>query len=186
MPSSSCLPGNAVGVGTALFYDPLILPRINRGITEYLSRHGLNHVGQLTGALAAQYRQANALVRLLISKPLTSNISVGLYSRHAPGGRRKLSTESGEIMSDVEALKAEKAKLIAEMLDMQKQFIDIEHANGISGKDYYYSQDGLLKDYREVYMQKANARGRTVTQDRRLVRVLILLAEKAASGGIFF
>ena len=41
----------AVGVGTALFYDPLILPRINRGITEYLSRHGLNHVGQLTGAL---------------------------------------------------------------------------------------------------------------------------------------
>ena len=58
-------------------------------------------------------------------------------------------------MSDVEALKAEKAKLIAEMLDMQKRFIDIEHANGISGKDYYYSQDGLLKDYREVYMQKA-------------------------------
>lgn len=58
-------------------------------------------------------------------------------------------------MSDIEALKAEKAKLIAEMLDMQKQFIDIEHQNGISGKDYYYSQEGLLKDYREVYMQKA-------------------------------
>jgi hypothetical protein len=35
-------------------------------------------------------------------------------------------------MSDMEALKAEKAKLITEMLDMQKQFIDIEHANGIS------------------------------------------------------
>jgi len=58
-------------------------------------------------------------------------------------------------MSDVEALKAEKANLIAEMLDMQKQFIDVEHKNGISGKDYYYSQDGLLKDYREIYMQKA-------------------------------
>jgi hypothetical protein len=58
-------------------------------------------------------------------------------------------------MSDIEALKAEKATLIAEMLDMQKQFIDIEHADGISGKDYYYSQDGLLKDYREIYMQKA-------------------------------
>lgn len=58
-------------------------------------------------------------------------------------------------MSDVEALKAEKAKLIAEMLDMQKQFIDLEHKDGISGKDYYYSQDGLLKDYREDYMQKA-------------------------------
>ena len=58
-------------------------------------------------------------------------------------------------MSDIEALKAEKAKLIAEMLDLQKQFMDIEHQSGISGKAYYYSQDGLLKDYREVYSQKA-------------------------------
>lgn len=58
-------------------------------------------------------------------------------------------------MSDVETLKAEKAKLIAEMLEMQKEFMDIEHEKGISGKDYYFSQDGLLKDYREVYMQKA-------------------------------
>ncbi|MGV6826896.1 MAG: hypothetical protein ACWA5Q_07960 [bacterium] len=58
-------------------------------------------------------------------------------------------------MSDVEALKAEKAQLIEEMLDLQKQFIDYEQENGISGKDYYYSQEGLLKDYREVYMAKA-------------------------------
>ena len=58
-------------------------------------------------------------------------------------------------MSDIEALKAEKAALIAEMLDMQKQFIDLEHQNGITGKEYYFSQEGLLKDYREVYMQKA-------------------------------
>lgn len=57
-------------------------------------------------------------------------------------------------MSDIEALKAEKAKLIAEMLDMQKQFIDIEHKQGVSGKDYY-AQDGVLKDYRGAYMQKA-------------------------------
>ncbi len=58
-------------------------------------------------------------------------------------------------MSDVEALKAEKAQLIAEMLELQKQFIDREHDGGISGKDYYYSQEGLLKDYRQVYMEKA-------------------------------
>ena len=58
-------------------------------------------------------------------------------------------------MSDVEALKAEKAKLIEEMLELQKQFIDREHDGGISGKDYYYSQEGLLKDYRQVYMEKA-------------------------------
>jgi len=58
-------------------------------------------------------------------------------------------------MSDVEALRSEKATLIAEMLELQKQFIDREHDGGISGKDYYYSQDGLLKDYRQVYMEKA-------------------------------
>ena len=58
-------------------------------------------------------------------------------------------------MSDVEALKAEKAKLIEEMLELQKQFVDREHDGGISGKDYYYSQEGLLKDYRQVYMEKA-------------------------------
>ena len=58
-------------------------------------------------------------------------------------------------MSDVEALKAEKAALIAEMLDLQNKFIDREHDGGISGKDYYYSQDGLLKDYRQSYMEKA-------------------------------
>ena len=58
-------------------------------------------------------------------------------------------------MSDVEALKAEKNALIAEMLDLQAKFIDREHDGGISGKDYYYSQEGLLKDYRQVYMEKA-------------------------------
>lgn len=58
-------------------------------------------------------------------------------------------------MSDKDALIKEKNELIAQMLEMQKQFIDLEHQNGISGKDYYYSNDGLLKDYRENYMQKA-------------------------------
>jgi dihydroorotate dehydrogenase (NAD+) catalytic subunit len=41
----------AVGVGTALFYEPLALPKINRGILDYLDRHGLDHVGQISGAL---------------------------------------------------------------------------------------------------------------------------------------
>jgi len=41
----------AVGVGTALFYDPLILSKINQGILDYLDRHGLDSVSQLTGAL---------------------------------------------------------------------------------------------------------------------------------------
>jgi len=43
---------SAVGVGTALFYDPLICPTINSGIVDYLRRHGHGSVGELVGALA--------------------------------------------------------------------------------------------------------------------------------------
>lgn len=58
-------------------------------------------------------------------------------------------------MSDTQALIDEKNKLIAEMLDMQKQFIDIEHDKGVTGKDYWASEEGLLSDYRSVYRDKA-------------------------------
>lgn len=58
-------------------------------------------------------------------------------------------------MSDKQALIDEKNKLIEEMLEMQKQFIAYEQENGISGKDYYYSQEGLLADYREKYNDMA-------------------------------
>ena len=40
-----------VGVGTALFYDPLICPRINDGIRDYLTRHGFASVQELVGTL---------------------------------------------------------------------------------------------------------------------------------------
>jgi len=41
----------ALGIGTALFYDPLACPGINRGIAEYLTRHGFKNVSELTGTL---------------------------------------------------------------------------------------------------------------------------------------
>jgi dihydroorotate dehydrogenase (NAD+) catalytic subunit len=41
----------AVGVGTALFYDPLVCSKINIGIVDYLGRHGLDSVRELTGGL---------------------------------------------------------------------------------------------------------------------------------------
>jgi dihydroorotate dehydrogenase (NAD+) catalytic subunit len=44
----------AIGVGTALFYDPLVCRTLNAGIAQYLARHGLEHVGQLTGSLASR------------------------------------------------------------------------------------------------------------------------------------
>jgi dihydroorotate dehydrogenase (NAD+) catalytic subunit len=40
-----------VGVGTALFYDPLVCKKINAGIRSYLERHELQSVAQLTGTL---------------------------------------------------------------------------------------------------------------------------------------
>lgn len=42
---------SAVGVGTALFYDPLVCGKINQGITDYLQRHQMQSVMQLTGTL---------------------------------------------------------------------------------------------------------------------------------------
>ena len=42
---------SAVGIGTALFYDPLICPKINSGILDYLQRHQLDSVSQLSGSL---------------------------------------------------------------------------------------------------------------------------------------
>ncbi len=41
----------AVGVGTALFYDPLICNKINQGISDYLAQHKLNSINELTGSL---------------------------------------------------------------------------------------------------------------------------------------
>ena len=42
---------NTVGVGTALFYDPLVCKEINNGISQYLDDHGLENVSSLVGSL---------------------------------------------------------------------------------------------------------------------------------------
>jgi len=42
---------STVGVGTGLFYDPLVCPKINAGIAGYLRRHGMGRVSELTGSL---------------------------------------------------------------------------------------------------------------------------------------
>ena len=41
----------AVGVGTALFYDPLICPKINQGMVDYLNEHNIENVSDLVGTL---------------------------------------------------------------------------------------------------------------------------------------
>jgi dihydroorotate dehydrogenase (NAD+) catalytic subunit len=42
---------SGIGVGTGLFYDPLLLPKLNAGIVDYLQRHRLGNVMELVGSL---------------------------------------------------------------------------------------------------------------------------------------
>ncbi len=42
---------SAVGLGTALFYDPLLCPKVNAGIAKYLAAAGMTSVAELTGSL---------------------------------------------------------------------------------------------------------------------------------------
>ena len=41
----------AVGVGTGLFYEPLLCRTLNDGLREYMTRRGVQRVGDLTGAV---------------------------------------------------------------------------------------------------------------------------------------
>ncbi len=42
---------SAVGIGTALFYDPLVCRKINLGIEDYLARHEFDNITELVGSL---------------------------------------------------------------------------------------------------------------------------------------
>jgi dihydroorotate dehydrogenase (NAD+) catalytic subunit len=42
---------SAVGVGTSLFYDPMVCKKINAGIADYLARNGMRNVTELIGTL---------------------------------------------------------------------------------------------------------------------------------------
>jgi dihydroorotate dehydrogenase (NAD+) catalytic subunit len=51
---------SAVGVGTALFYDPLVCRKINAGIAEYLRRHAIARVTDLVGSLVVEFPETAA------------------------------------------------------------------------------------------------------------------------------
>jgi len=40
-----------VGIGTALFYDPLICQKINAGIGAYMAKHEFDNISDLVGSL---------------------------------------------------------------------------------------------------------------------------------------
>jgi dihydroorotate dehydrogenase (NAD+) catalytic subunit len=53
---------STIGVGTALFYNPLICKTINIGIMEYLQRHKLPSVEHLVGTLQLNQQQTTCVV----------------------------------------------------------------------------------------------------------------------------
>ncbi|MCG3201151.1 MAG: Dihydroorotate dehydrogenase B (NAD(+)), catalytic subunit [Gammaproteobacteria bacterium] len=55
---------SGIGVGTGLFYDPLLLPKLNAGVVEYLRRHRLGHVTELVGSLRLNYDSCRDFIAL--------------------------------------------------------------------------------------------------------------------------
>ena len=51
---------------------------------------------------------------------------------------------------------SEKAKLIKEMIEMQKKFMDYERQNGVSQEEYFAPKSGeVLDNYRQKYAEMA-------------------------------
>lgn len=42
---------SAIGIGTALFYDPLVCQKINQDLQDYLQKHNIGNISELTGTL---------------------------------------------------------------------------------------------------------------------------------------
>jgi dihydroorotate dehydrogenase (NAD+) catalytic subunit len=42
---------STVGLGTALFYDPLLCKKVNSGLAQYLGSQGLSSISELVGTL---------------------------------------------------------------------------------------------------------------------------------------
>jgi len=52
---------------------------------------------------------------------------------------------------------SEKQELISKLLEMQKKFIDYEHAHGVEMEDYFAAEEGHeLKGFRQEYTALAN------------------------------
>jgi len=58
---------SAVGVGTALFYDPHVCKKINAGISDYLAAAGMKSVSELVGSLVTTRPAAAAPLAAAVS-----------------------------------------------------------------------------------------------------------------------
>jgi dihydroorotate dehydrogenase (NAD+) catalytic subunit len=58
---------SAVGVGTSLFYDPLVCKKINAGISDYLAAAGMTAVSELVGSMVTTKPAAKASLEPAVS-----------------------------------------------------------------------------------------------------------------------
>ncbi len=59
-------------------------------------------------------------------------------------------------MIDKKTLEAERKKIIARLLEIQKKFMELEREKGITEKDIHLNPIGIVKEYKEEHEKLAN------------------------------
>ena len=62
-------------------------------------------------------------------------------------------------MTDVKnekELQEERKQIITRLLEIQKNFMDLERENGVTEKDIHHNPKGVIKEYKEEHEKLAN------------------------------
>ena len=59
-------------------------------------------------------------------------------------------------MTDDKALQAERKKIIARLLEIQKKFMELDREKGITEKDIHLNPVGIVKEYKEEHEKLAD------------------------------
>ena len=59
-------------------------------------------------------------------------------------------------MTNKKTLEAERKKIIARLLEIQKKFMEVERKDGVTEKDIHHNPVGIIKEYKEEHEKLAN------------------------------
>ncbi|MBT3548358.1 MAG: hypothetical protein HOI56_05320 [Gammaproteobacteria bacterium] len=59
-------------------------------------------------------------------------------------------------MSDIKKLEEERKTIIATLLRIQKEFMELERSTGVTEKDIHLNPVGIVKEYKETHEKLAN------------------------------
>tara|TARA_B110000240_G_C13458765_1_gene435697 strand:- start:281 stop:505 length:225 start_codon:yes stop_codon:yes gene_type:complete len=59
-------------------------------------------------------------------------------------------------MSDIKKLEEERKTIIATLLRIQKEFMELERKSGVTEKDIHFNPVGIIKEYKEQHEKLAN------------------------------